>query len=119
MQPKETAKSVVLNYIEALDRQDYDAARDYLKDRLPVTGPGEGFDSADRFIEMLRTYRSRYDVKKVFAEGDEACVLYDLGTPGATVFMCSWYRVEDGKIASIRSVFDPRPFARPPGVKGN
>ncbi len=118
MQPEDIAKSVVLNYIEALDRQDYDAARGYLKDRLPVTGPGEGFDSADRFIEMLRTYRSKYDVKRIFADGDEACVLYDLATPAATVFMCSWYRVEGGKIASVRSVFDPRPFARPPPTGG-
>ncbi len=118
MQPKETAKNVVLDYIKALDEQDYDAARSYLKDRLPVTGPGEGFDSADRFIAMLRSYHSRYQVKKIFADGDEACVLYDLATAGATVFMCSWYRVEDEKIASIRSVFDPGAFAKPRPTNG-
>ncbi len=119
MQPKQAAKDVVLGYLGALDRQDYDAARGFLQDRLPVIGPGEGFDSADRFVAMLRAYRSRYDVKKVFADGDEACVLYDLATRGATVFMCSWYRVEDGKIAFIRSVFDPRAFDRPPAAKGS
>ncbi len=111
MEPKRAAKDVVLDYIGALDRQDYDAARGYLRDRLPITGPGESFDNADRFVEMLRTYRSKYDVKKVFADADEACVLYDTATPAATVFMCSWYRVEEGKIAFIRTVFDPRPFA--------
>ncbi len=116
MQPKRTAKSVVLGYLAALDRQDYAAARGFLNDRLPVTGPGEGFDRADPFVEMLRRYRSKYDVKRVFADGEEACVLYDLATPGATVFMCSWYHVTGGKISAIRSVFDPRPFDRAPGA---
>lgn len=113
MEPKSVAKDIVMAYIGALDRQDYDAARSYMKDRLPISGPGESYDRADRLIEMLRTYRSKYDVKRVFAEGDEACVLYDIATPAATVFMCSWYRVQDGKISSIQTVFDPRPFAPP------
>ena len=115
MEPKNAAKNIVLAYVGALDRQDYRAARGYLKDRLPIRGPGESYDTADRFIEMLRAYRSKYNVKRVFADGDEVCVLYDLATPAATVFMCSWYRVEDAKIVSVHTIFDPRPFARQAG----
>jgi hypothetical protein len=63
---------------------------------------------------MLRRYRGRYDIKKVFADGDDVCVLYDLIMPVATVFMSSWYIVKDGKIVSIQTVFDPRPFGPPP-----
>lgn len=115
MDAKNVAKDVVLGYIGALDRQDYESAQRYLKDQLPIRGPGEPYDRADRFIEMLRSYRSKYEVKRVFADRDEVCVLYDLATPRATVFTCSWYRVHDGKIASIQTIFDPRPFAPPPG----
>jgi len=28
---------------------------------------------------------------------------------GATLFTCGWYQVEDGKIRSLKVVFDPRP----------
>jgi limonene-1,2-epoxide hydrolase len=111
-QPKE----VVMSYIKALDSQDYDAATGYLSDNVRVTGPaGEMFRKPREFVDMLRLYRGKYDLKKIFTDGDDVCLLYDLKTPQATVFMCSWYQVKDGKIASVRSVFDPRPFGPPPG----
>jgi hypothetical protein len=49
---------------------------------------------------------------KVFSDGDDACVIYDLKTapvPNARTF--EWYRLRDGKIASISAMFDARPFA--------
>ncbi len=120
MNSKKDAKEVVLSYIGALDRQEYDAAQGYLRDGVRIKGPaGESFGKPREFIDMLRQHSGKYDVKKVFADGDDVCLLYDLATPSATVFMCSWYQVKDGKIASIHSVFDPRPFSPPPGVKSS
>jgi SnoaL-like protein len=108
------AKEVVLSYIRALDSQDYDAARGHLNDDVRVKGPaGEMFSKPKEFIDMLRSYRGKYDLKKVFTDGNDVCLLYDLKTPTATVFMCSWYHVNDGKIDSIQTVFDPRPFGPP------
>ena len=105
-------KDIVMAYIGALDSQDYDRALGYLHDRVRVRGPaGEAFGKPVDFIEMLRKYRGKYDVKKTFADGDDVCVLYDLATTGPTVFMSSWYQVREGKIVSIHSVFDPRAFA--------
>jgi SnoaL-like protein len=116
MESKAEAKEVVLSYIRALDRQEYDAAQGYLLDGIRIKGPaGESFGKPKEFIDMLRMYRGKYDVKKVFADGDDVCLLYNLATPAATIFMCSWYQVKDGKIVSIQTVFDPRPFGPPPG----
>ena len=50
-------------------------------------------------------------MKKVFVDGDDVCLLYDFATEKVTTFFCSWYQIKDGKIASIRTVFDPRAFA--------
>jgi SnoaL-like domain len=109
-------KDVVMAYIQALDGQRYDEALTLLDERVRVRGPGgETFGKPLDFIEMLRKYKGRYDVKKVFADGDDVCVLYDLSTTGPTVYMSSWYQVKDGKIASIQTVFDPRLFGPPPG----
>lgn len=120
MESKSSAKDVILSYIEALDGQNYGAAVIYLNDGIRIEGPsGESFSKPKEFIEMLRLYRGKYNVKKVFVDGDDVCLLYDLATPAATVFMCSWYQVKDGKIASIKTVFDPRPFAPPPDKKSN
>ena len=105
-------------YIAALDGQRYEKALEFLHDRVRIRGPaGESFGKPLDFIEMLRKYRGRYEIKKVFVDGDDVCVLYDLATNGPTVYMSSWYVVKDGRIASIQTVFDPRAFGPPPGTK--
>jgi predicted ester cyclase len=116
MPARNSSLEVVMAYINSLDGQDYDAAMNHLHDKVRIRGPaGETFGKPHDFIEMLRRYHGKYDVKKVFSDGDDVCVLYDLKTTGPTVFMSSWYEVRDGKIVSIHTVFDPRAFGQPPG----
>jgi len=115
MEPANNAREIVMSYINALDRQNYDTALRYLHDRVRIRGPaGEAFGVPKDFIDMLRRYRGKYDVKKVFADADDVCVLYELVMPMATVYMSSWYVVKDGKIISIQTVFDPRAIGPPP-----
>ena len=114
---QDDSRTLVMSYIRALDRQDYGAALGLLHERVRIRGPaGETFGKPLDFIEMLRKYQGRYDVKKVFSDGADVCVLYDLKTTGPTVFMSSWYQVDGGKIVSIQTVFDPRSFGPPPGA---
>ncbi len=111
------SRNLVMAYIGALDSQDYGGALRLLDEHVRIRGPaGETFGRPLDFIEMFRKYRGKYDVKKVFAEGDDVCVLYDLKTTGPTVFMSSWYQVRDEKIVSIHTVFDPGAFGPPPGT---
>ena len=60
---------------------------------------------------MMAQQRGRYDIKKVFVDGDDICLLYDFITEKVTAFFCSWYKVKAGKISSIQTIFDPRAFA--------
>jgi hypothetical protein len=106
------ARDAVTSYIKALGERNYPAARRYLGDNVRVKGPGgEAFRSPDEFLKMMEQQHGRYDIKKVFVDGTDVCLLYDFITPKVTTFFCSWYRVEDGKISSIQTVFDPRAFA--------
>lgn len=108
----ESALEIVLSYINALDRHDYRAAEGYLNNSIRVKGPaGEGFNNPKEFIEMLRKFPGKYDMKKVFVDKDDVCLLYEFATHGTNVIMCSWYQVNDGKIASIQTIFDPRAFS--------
>ncbi|HYY91502.1 MAG TPA: nuclear transport factor 2 family protein [Candidatus Dormibacteraeota bacterium] len=85
-----------------------------LDDKVRIRGPaGESFGKPTDFIEMLRNYHGKYDVKRVFADGNEISVWYDLDTSVARVFMASWYQVKDGRIISIQTLFDPRAFGPP------
>ncbi|HUA14447.1 MAG TPA: nuclear transport factor 2 family protein [Verrucomicrobiae bacterium] len=106
------AKETVMSYIEAMGNRDYAAARNYLADKVRVKGPaGEIFRSPDEFLKMMEQQRGKYDIKKVFVDGSDVCLLYDFITLRVTTFFCSWYQVKAGKITSIQTVFDPRAFA--------
>jgi hypothetical protein len=108
------AKEAVMSYIKAMSDRDYAAARKYLGDNVRVKGPGgEAFRSPDEFLKMMEQQHGKYDIKKVFVDGSDVCLLYDFITPKVTTFFCSWYRVNEGKISSIQTVFDPRAFSAP------
>jgi hypothetical protein len=64
-------------------------------------------------LGRLHAIVERVDVKKLFVDGDDACLLYDLvtKTPAGTSFVAEWLRLRGNRIASTRAVFDARPFA--------
>jgi hypothetical protein len=112
MQMAPNAREVVMSYVQALDTRNYAAARQYLQDSVFIKGPGgQAFRGPDDFLKMMAQQRGRYDIRKVFVDGDDVCLLYDFVTDKAAVFFCSWYQLKAGRIASITTVFDPRAFA--------
>ena len=112
MPQAQSAKEVVLSYIKAMDSGDYASVRKYLGDNVRVKGPGgEAFRSPEEFLAMMQQQRGNYDLKKVFVDGDDVCLLYDFKAKTVTTFFSSWYQVRDGRIICIQTVFDPRPFA--------
>ena len=109
----QSAREAVISYIKAMDERNYAAARNYLGDNVRVKGPGgEAFRNPDEFLKMMEQQRGKYDIKKVFVDGSDVCLLYDFVTPKVTTFFCSWYQVKDGRISSIQTVFDPCAFAQ-------
>jgi hypothetical protein len=113
---EQSAKEIVLAYQRALGNQDYKSALSYMRDDLSFRGPLASHDKPEALLkdlEQLHHIVKGVDMKKVFVDGDDVCLLYDLITtnPPATSFTCEWYHVMDGKIGSIRVTFDARPYA--------
>jgi predicted ester cyclase len=106
----QSAKEIVMSYITAMDNHDYTTVRSYLDDNLKVKGPAEAFLDPDGFINMMKMQNGKYEIKKIFAEDNDACLLYNFINKAGSVFFCSWYQVKDKKIVSIVSVFDPRAY---------
>ena len=110
------ASKIVSDYQQALGKGDFAAARKLVHDNLLFQGPMDTFHSPEPYFEALKKLRpiiQRIDTKKIFADGNDVCVLYDMvtNTPVETVFVCEWYQVKGKKIAGVRTVFDARPFA--------
>src|SRR5436190_18713076 len=97
-----SAKEIVEQYKTAMGRGDFTAARQLLHDDLLFQGPIDTFNRADEYlaaIGRLATIIQRVDVRKIFAEGNDVCVLYEMvtNTPAGTVFIAEWYQVRDEK----------------------
>jgi hypothetical protein len=57
----------------------------------------------------MEKMRLKYDVKKVFADGNDVCLWYEVTLSGTAVLTAGWYHLEAGRINSLKVVFDPRP----------
>ncbi len=114
--PSENASEIIQRYQMALGKGDFAAARVLMRDDMRFQGPFDTFNSADEYLEAVKKLASiiqRIDLKKVFVDGEDVCVLYDMvtNTPAGTAFIAEWYQITGGRIASLRAVFDARPFA--------
>jgi ketosteroid isomerase-like protein len=110
------ATEIVQSFQQALGRGDVAAARNLLHDNLSFRGPIDAFERPEPYLEALKKLHpivERIDVKKIFVDGSDVCLLYDMvtKTPAGTAFIAEWFQVRGEKIASIRAVFDARPFA--------
>jgi limonene-1,2-epoxide hydrolase len=111
-----SAKEIVMAFLQAGERRDFKTARSYVKDNVSYVSPLNSFDRAEpylKYYEHLDLPKS--DTKKIFADGDDVCLLHELifTTLPIRCFVCSWFHVDDGKLSSIRVLFDPRPFVQP------
>jgi hypothetical protein len=117
--PKEAnmnAAETVGAFQKAMGSGDFSAARKLMHDDMTFKGPFESFSRPEPYLESLKKLHSivkGVKVHKMFVDGEDVCQLYDMETnsPAGTAFISEWLTVHKGKIASIRVVFDARPFA--------
>jgi limonene-1,2-epoxide hydrolase len=121
MQKNESAKSpkeIVVSFLKYLNNRDLESARSCVSDNFVcISPPGLGsFDSAESYFKAAeqaqKVHESSYkfEIKKIFMDGNDVCVFNDVIAGPITLFACGWYHVEDGKIRSLRLVYDPRPL---------
>ena len=106
---KKNPRELVLAYLQALNDENFDLARRYVSAEMEFTGALASRQGADAVFADLERMRLKYDIKKVFVDANDVCVFYDVTLSGVTVFTCGWYKVEDGRICSLKVVLDPRP----------
>ncbi len=108
-------KQVAEGFFDAWTSKDFERARRLLHDDVSFEGPIDSFSDADGYLTSLRQLSgivTGAEKRKVFVDGDDVCVIYDLKTaPVPSSRTCEWYLVRDGRIAAVSVVFDARPFA--------
>lgn len=110
METKQNAKEVVLNFVNALNKEDFETARNCLSEDMVFDGVLGHRDGADVYIKDMEKMKFKYEIKKAFEDGMDVCLLYDIDMGNQkTIFTCGWYQLQKGKIKKLKVVFDPRP----------
>jgi len=102
---------VALAYIEACGQKNLDAVAALLAPDVRFAGPGGTVTGSAPYLAVLRRLGPvwlRSEVKRVFHDGPEVCVIYDFvtPTPAGAVPIVEWLRIENGKVASVTLFFD-------------
>ena len=109
------AARVAGGFFDAWTSKDFERAGSLLHDDVSFEGPIDSFSDAESYLASLQQLSgivTGAEKHKVFVDGDDVCVIYDLKTaPVPSSRTCEWYRVREDKIASVSVVFDARPFA--------
>ena len=104
-------KHVVTNYHNAWTSGNMEAARVYLADDLDFQVSIDTFHRADYFIAALTMFQNmirKINLIQSFFSESCAALLYDCDTmsPAGVLRTAEFFTVADGKIKSIRLVFD-------------
>ena len=102
------AKETVLAFINALNNEDFGVARNLLTDDMSFVGVMGTRDGGDVYIQDMSKMRFKYDVQKVFVDGNDVCLWYTIDMSGTKILSSGWYVTANGKVKSLNVVFDPR-----------
>jgi len=105
-----TAKETVLAFIEAMNKTDYREARNYTSDEMKFVGVLGTRDGAEAYFKDMEKMRLRYKIRRVWVDKEDVCLFYEINMSGNFVPAFGWYTLENGKIVSIRVIFDPQPI---------
>lgn len=108
-------KKLALEYLDAVSKQQYDKVAELLAPDLHFRGPATTRTSAQDFVGALKRLGAihvRTDVKRVFADGDEVCVIYDFvtDTTAGALPTIEWLHFDGGRIRAIDLYYDQLPW---------
>jgi YHS domain-containing protein len=111
-------RNIVTSYLDAVYGGQGTTARRYLADQFSFIGPAAQFSDPDRYLHATehaaRAVRN-VEKHKIFVDGDDACIFYDLHIDHAVnvVPVAEWYHLDGDRITSIRTILDTAPFTSP------
>jgi limonene-1,2-epoxide hydrolase len=107
-----THTDLTIKYIDAVGEGRLEDVRELLHPDVTFEGAGSstlhGADAYVAALERLSPIIARNEIRRVFGDGDETCVIYDFvtDTPVGPVRSIEWLTFEDDRIATIRLLFD-------------
>lgn len=104
------AHKLARGWIEAWIRMDIDWLREHLADDFVHVSPFGRLEGRDHYLAtvepMARKSVSRLELQDVIADSDRAAVYFENHSAGGVIPSCDWVTIENGRIISVRSIYD-------------
>jgi len=114
-----STRDIINAFLDAVENRDFDQALSFLSaEGFSYRGPIDHFEDPEAFIQDISSIGSilkRIERRRVFIEGNEACVIANYHTTMEdlkTTRVAHWIRLENSKITNVESFFDVRAYAR-------
>jgi len=114
-----STRDIISDFLDAVENRDFDRALSFLSaEEFSYRGPIDHFDDPKVFIQDISTIGTilkSIERRRVFIDGNEACVIATYYTTMAdlqTTRVAHWIRLKHSKIISVESFFDVRAYAR-------
>jgi ketosteroid isomerase-like protein len=110
------AADLARRYLAAVDQRRFSEVASLLTPDFAFESAGapviSGPDNYVRALRRIAPILRHNDIKRVWADGDEACVVYDFvtDTQQGAIPSVEWITVRDGRIASIQLIFHSQPW---------
>lgn len=112
-------RRVVEAFLAAMAERDFERAADFVSEEVfEFIGPVKSYTGRQilmRDFDRLYPVLASLDVRRVFLDGDEACVIYNLVTtvPGLEMTrVAAWFTVAGGRITRMETFFDAHAYAQ-------
>ena len=109
-------EATVLAYLDAVAKKDLGRLEALVAPDVQFTGPVSqlrGLRDVRAAFERITPIHVRSDIKRVFSDGNDVCVIYDFVTDTAgTLPTIEWLTLANGRIASIKLYYDQVPWLK-------
>jgi hypothetical protein len=107
--------AVAASYFRSWKNHDFAEFRSILADDVTFDGPLGHAGNADECvagIQGMSQIVTDIVIRKMFVDGDDVTTWFDLHTKVADepALVANWAHLTNGKISTIKVVFDPRPM---------
>lgn len=108
--------AIATTCLRAWTSGDFAAARATFTDDVEFVGPIGTTRGPNAYIESAGAFAKRIDrveIAHALADGDDAVLVFEFVLKdGRRIPTANHYVLRDGKIASVRAYFDPRPLLK-------
>lgn len=109
-------EAIARAYLDAVSSKRLEKLNDLLADDVRFVGPAASHDTREGVCAALKRVSSihvKSEIKRVFADGSDVCVIYDFVTDAIGVLeTIEWLTIENGRIQSIHLYYDQLPWQK-------